>query len=213
MRRSIVGHALTVIARYSRSIRLGALISLSTAMNDYTTVESRVAATILERSTGTIEIDGTTYEIAPPSMATLILVSEIISTFPIVEKVDDKDRIYSALHYAKDFKQLGDMAAVLILGAKNLTERRERIIEKRRFFGLFKRRKKIVETVDRRAELASAILLNVRPKLLYDVIIERLKQNEITTFFAITTSLNAANILKPTKEEVVNSTTASGPQF
>lgn len=182
-------------------------------MNDYTTVESRVAATILERSTGTIEIDGTTYEIAPPSMATLILVSEIISTFPIVEKVRDEDRIYSALHYAKDFRQLGDMAAVLILGAKNLTEKRERIIVKRRFFGLFKSRKKIFETVDRRAELASAILLNVRPKLLYDVIIERLKQNEITTFFAITTSLNAANILKPTKEEVVNSTTASGPQF
>lgn len=180
-------------------------------MNNYTTVESRVAATILERSS-TIEIDGTTYEIAPPSMATLILISEIISTLPIVEKVDDNDRIYSALHYAKDFKQLGDIAAVLILGAKNLTEKRERIIEKRRFFGLFKSRKKIVETIDRRAELAKSILLNMRPSLLYEVIIARLKQNEITTFFAITTSLNAANILKPTKAEVVNSTTASGQQ-
>lgn len=186
--------------------------SLSLAMNNYTTVESQVAATILERNIGTIEVDGITYEIAPPSMATLILISEIISTLPIVEKVADGDRIYSALHYAKDFKQLGDIAAVLILGAKNLTEKRERIIEKRRCFGLFRSRKKVVETIDRRAELAKSILLNVRPSLLYDVIIARLKQNEITTFFAITTSLNAANILKPTKAEVVNSTTASGPQ-
>lgn len=169
-----------------------------------TTIESRVAATILERNVGSLDIDGETYEIAPPSLATLILVSEIISTLPIVEEVKDKDRIYSALHYAKDFKAIGDIAAVLILGAKNLTEKRECIVEKRRLFGLIRRRKTITVTINRRAQLAEQILQNVRPSILYDVIIARLKQNEITTFFAITTSLNAANILKPTKEEVVN---------
>lgn len=169
-----------------------------------TTIESRVAAAILERNIGTIDIDGESYDIAPPCLATLILVSEIISTLPIVEEVKDQDRIYSAMHYAKDFKAIGDIAAVLILGAKNLTEQRERIIEKRRLFGLIRSRKTITETIDRKAQLAKAILLNVRPSILYNVIIERLKQNEITTFFAITTSLNAANILKPTKTEVVN---------
>lgn len=169
-----------------------------------TSIESRVAAAILERNLATLEIDGESYDFAPPSLATLILVSEIISTLPVVEEVKKEDRLYSALHYAKDFKAIGDIAAILILGAKNLTERRERVIEKRSLFGLIRRRKKIVETIDRKAELAEKIILNVRPSILYNVIIERLKQNEIATFFAITTSLSAANILKPTKAEVVN---------
>lgn len=169
-----------------------------------TTIESRVAAAILERNLATLEIDGESYDFAPPSLATLILVSEIISTLPIVEEVKNDDRIYSALHYAKDFKAIGDIAAVLILGAKNLTEQRQRVIEKRCLFGLIRRRKTITETIDRRKELAEKIILNVRPSILYNVIIERLKHNEITTFFAITTSLNEANILKPTKAEVVN---------
>ena len=56
------------------------------AMNDKTTIESKVAATILERNI-TFEIDGEKYEIAPPSLATLILVSEIISTLPTFENL------------------------------------------------------------------------------------------------------------------------------
>ena len=173
-------------------------------METQTTIESRVAAAILERNLATLEIDGECYDFAPPSLATLILVSEIISTLPVVEEVKKDDRLYAAIHYAKDFRSIGDIAAILILGAKNLTEKRERVIEKRSLFGLIRRRKKIVEVIDRKAELAEKIILNVRPSILYNLIIERLKQNEIATFFAITTSLNAANILKPTKAEVVN---------
>lgn len=171
---------------------------------NYTTIESKVAAAILERKVGSIEIDGVTYEIAPPSLATLILVSEIISTLPTFESLDKKQWLDIVAHYAKDFKPLGDIAAVLILGAKNLTEKRERIIEHRKLFGLLKRREKVVETIDRKSELANAILLNVRPSVLNDMIIERLKQNEAASFFATITSLSAVNILKPTKEEVIN---------
>ncbi|QCD37156.1 MULTISPECIES: hypothetical protein [Muribaculaceae] len=172
-------------------------------MNDKTTIESKVAATILERNI-TFEIDGEKYEIAPPSLATLILVSEIISTLPTFENLDKKQWLDIVAHHAKDFKPLGEIAAVLILGAKNLTERREKIIEERKFFGLIKRRKKVVEIIDRKSELANAILLNVRPSELNDMIIERLKQNEAASFFAIITSLSAVNILKPTKAEVIS---------
>ena len=165
-------------------------------MNDKTTIESKVAATILERNI-TFEIDGEKYEIAPPSLATLILVSEIISTLPTFENLDKKQWLDIVAHHAKDFKPLGEIAAVLILGAKNLTE-------ERKFFGLIKRRKKVVEIIDRKSELANAILLNVRPSELNDMIIERLKQNEAASFFAIITSLSAVNILKPTKAEVIS---------
>lgn len=171
---------------------------------EYTTIESRVAATILERTVSTLEIEGVTYNIAPPTIGTLILASEIVSFFPQIDTVDDKQRIFMALFKAKDFKMLSDLAAVLILGSKRLTEEREVTVEKRHLFGLIKRKHRVKQNVDLRAELAKKILDNVRPSVLFEVIVKRLRDNEIMTFFAITTSLNAANILKPTKAEVVN---------
>lgn len=171
---------------------------------EYTTIESRVAATILERTVSTLEIEGVTYNIAPPTIGTLILASEIVSFFPQIDDVDDKQLIFMALFKAKDFKMLADLAAVLILGSKRLTEEREVTVEKRHIFGLIKRKHRVKQTVDLRAELAKKILDNVRPSVLFEVIVKRLRDNEIMTFFAITTSLNAANILKPTKAEVVN---------
>ena len=158
----------------------------------------------MERTVGTLEIEGVTYNIAPPTIGTLILASEIVSFFPQIDDVDDKQRIFMALFKAKDFKMLADLAAVLILGSKRLTEEREVTVEKRHIFGLIKRKHRVKQTVDLRAELAKKILDNVRPSVLFEVIVKRLRDNEIMTFFAITTSLNAANILKPTKAEVVN---------
>ena len=174
------------------------------ATSELTTIESRVAATILERSVGELEIEGVKYNIAPPTLGTLILASEIVSVFPDITDVEQSQRLFKALFIAKNFKPLADLAAVLILGAKHLTEEREVTVTQRKFFGLIKRKMKVKQTVDVRAELAEKILLNVRPSTLFDVIIKRLRDNEIMTFFAITTSLNAANILKPTKAEVVN---------
>lgn len=170
---------------------------------EYTTIESRVAATILERTVGTLEIEGVKYDIAPPTIGTLILASEIVSFFPKVEDVDDKQRIFMALFKAKDFEKLAELGAVLILGSKKQTEEREIIIVKRHLFGLIKRKQRVKQIVDLRAELAQKIFDNVRPSILFEVIIKRLRDNEIMTFFAITTSLNEANILKPTKAEVV----------
>lgn len=165
------------------------------------TIESRVASVILEKPTRTININGKEYAIGAPSLATLILVSEIISTLPIVEKTeDDEKRTYSVLHYAKDFRSLADIAAILILGAKNLIETREKKVIKKYLFGLIKKEKKVVETIDKKALLAKEILYNVSPSELFRTIIEKLKENEVGIFFVITTSLSEANLLKPTRE-------------
>lgn len=169
----------------------------------YTTIESRVAATILERSVASLEIDGIRYDVAPPTLGTLVLASEIVSIFPQVTDVADNQRLFKALFTAKDFSRLAELTAVLILGAKRQFEEREEIITKRYLFGLIKRKRKTKRTVDVRAELAEKILHSVRPSVLFDIIVRRLRDNEIMTFFAITTSLNAANILKPTAAEVV----------
>lgn len=82
------------------------------------TIESKVASAILERPVASIELEGVKYDIAPPSIATLILVSEIVSTLPEVKPVSGDKILYSVLHIAKDYRALGDIVAVLILGAK-----------------------------------------------------------------------------------------------
>lgn len=164
------------------------------------TIESKVAAAILEKPIATIELEGVKYNIAPPSISTLILVSEIVSTLPQIENVPNDKIVYSALHHAKDFKQLGDIVAVLILGAKGLTDTVTRKVVKKRFFGLIKSETEETVTIDRKAELAKIVLDNIRPSVMLNIIVRRLNDLEIGDFFGITTSLSETNLLKPTKE-------------
>lgn len=74
--------------------------------------------------------------------------------------------------------------------------------EKRYLFGLIRRKTETTIKVDKKAELAKIILENVSPTTLFNVVVQRLQDMEIGSFFAITTSLSEANILKPTKEVV-----------
>lgn len=164
-----------------------------------TTIESQVASAVLERKVASIEIDGKTYEIAPPTLATLILVSELVSMLPVVERVPNNKIVDSVLHYAKDYRALGDICAVLILGAKNLVQEVEET-HTRRILWLFKRRYTVKRAIDRKAELSRLITDNMRPSVVFDVIVKRLQDMEVGSFFSITTSLSEANILKPTKE-------------
>lgn len=162
------------------------------------TIESRVASAILERPTGIIEIAGQEYRVAPPTLATLILVSEIVSTLPVVDNTANPDtRIHSVLHHARNYKALGDIAAVLILGAKAIRDEERQNSRPNRWHSFIRRKKR---TVSRREALAEAILENISPQKLFDIIISRLKEQEVGFFFLITTSLSEANLLKPTKE-------------
>lgn len=163
------------------------------------TIESQVATAILERAVGEVTIEGKTYKIGSPSVATLILVSELVATLPVVENVPQDKVLYSVLRHAKDFKPLGDICATLILGARGLTEQVEETVTQRKWW-LFKRTKKVVRTVDRRAELSRLILETMQPQDIFNIIVGRLNLMQVASFFAITTSLSEANILKPTKE-------------
>lgn len=164
------------------------------------TIESKVASAILEKPVGEIEIEGEVYKIAPPSIATIILVSEIISKLPVVNKVSNEEIVNSVLYHARFFRPLGNIAAILILGAKGLTEKRKKKIVKSYLFGLIKREKEIEIFVDKEKILAKQILENMRPSVLFNLVIRRLQDMEIGNFFGIITSLSDANILKATKE-------------
>jgi hypothetical protein len=166
------------------------------------TIESTVADTILEKEVATITIDGETYNIAPPTVATLILISQIVSRFPAVERVTGAAVVNSVLHHAKDFEALGELAAVMILGAKHLTETRTVVTYEKKWFGLRRIAHTHTETIDRKSILADKIMKSYSPTKLYDLIISRINNLDIASFFVITTSLAEANLLKPTKEVV-----------
>ena len=121
--------------------------------------------------------------------------------------------VQPCLAIAQDCAPIGEIAAILILGAKGLTEvSKEKLeVEERCLFGLF-RRKKAVEverTVDRKAELARELLEEHTPSELFTIITKLLATMELSDFFATTTFLIEINLLRQTKV-VENPTTASG---
>jgi hypothetical protein len=166
------------------------------------TIEQKVASAILQRDVATIEINGVAYNIAPPTLGTLIAVSEIVSTLPIVEKVPNNEVVNSVLKNARHFKGLGKIASTLILGAKPIFEERAIDDDKKSVLRWLRLAKKRTIKVCVQDELAEIITHNVSPSVLFEIVVKRLKDMEVGTFFSITTSLSEANLLKPTKEVV-----------
>lgn len=172
-------------------------------------IESKISRTILELPASEIDIDGVVYPVSPPSLATLILVSEIVADIPVVN--GETDNITSeVLRVAKDFKLLGDIAAVVILGAERIKEKH--IVSIKRFktkekFSFIKMRKVLtrveyVEYKEERFVLAERIIDTCRPSLINHVIVKRFKEMEVSDFFGLITSLYDVNLLKPTREVI-----------
>ena len=166
------------------------------------TIEQKVASAILQRDVAQIEINGRVYNIAPPTIGTLIAVSELVSTLPVVEKVPSTEVVNSVLKNARHFKSLGKIAATLILGAKPIIEQRDITPQKKCALWRFLAQKRHIVPVNLQNELAEIILDNVSPSVLFNIVLQRLKDMDVTNFFFITTSLSEANLLKPTKEVV-----------
>lgn len=167
-------------------------------------LEQKVSQTILQKPVE-LTIGGEIYQVSPPSTATLILASELICELPVV-KLDENDILIETLYIAKDCKVLGDILAVLILGAKNLKTTKE--ITQKSFWRLIE--KKTVVEIDSQKELAEKLLLNLSPRELNNLLAELLKKMHIADFFGLTTSLLEINLLRRTREVEM---TASGQQL
>lgn len=165
------------------------------------TIEQKVGDAVLQQPKE-IDINGRHFTIAPPSVSTLILASEAISQLPQVN-LDSNNIVEEVLFIAKDCRVLGEIIAILILGAKGLKE--TVTTRKKRFFGLFTRF--VSETVDRKAELSKWLLEELDTAQLNKLIFELLKDFNLGDFFGTTTFLIEINLLRPTK---VVETTVSG---
>lgn len=173
--------------------------------NNQNTIENLVSKAVQQEPLGTIKIGGRAYTIDRPRVRTVIKVSELISTLPGVntQAKDIMTQIIEGLKAAKDSEVVGEIAAVLILGAKHLTE--ERVIEKKRLFGLI--RTTTTTVVDRKKELADELLLELGSDELQELITECLSYQKVHHFFGLIASLYEVNLLKPTGEAEM---TASG---
>ena len=172
------------------------------------TTEARVAQTILQQPVE-ITIGAKTYSVAPPSVATLILASEVVSRMP-QEHLNEEKVMEETLSIAKDCRELGELAAILILGAKHINdieERREKR-KKRHLWGLFHttHTEVVVETAKER--LSRELLEDLTPRELHSTIAQILLKMQVGDFFGLTTFLTEINLMRPTKVETA--ATASG---
>lgn len=172
------------------------------------TIESKVAQTILQQPKK-ITIGDKTYNIAPPSVATLILVSASVSRLPHIH-LDDKKIMEETLSVAKDCHELGDIAATLILGAKHINDPVEsRHTEKKRhLWGLFHTKRTTVKVETRKEHLSRELLEDLTPRDLHNLIAQSLVEMQVGDFFGLTTFLTEINLMRPTKVET--EVTASG---
>lgn len=171
--------------------------------------EQRVADTILQEPT-IIKVGEKEYAVAPPSTATLILVSAAVSHLPRIQ-LDENRLVQDVLGAAKDCAAIGDIVAVMILGAKHVKDEAVRIEERTvtRCFGLFKRKKRVEVRESKREQLARELLENLSPRELQSVLAQILGTLGVGDFFGLTTFLLEVNATRPTK---VGNQTVSGQQ-
>lgn len=160
-------------------------------------IEKKVAETILQQP-AEIHIGKKTFYAAPPSVATLILVSEAVSRLP---ELSNDNIMGETLTKAKDCRPLGEIVATYILGAKavNDTVEVKRKMQRRYLFGLIKRTTTVKQTVSRKDALADEVLETLTPKELNLLTAQILQQMQIGDFFGLTTFLTGVNLTRPTK--------------
>lgn len=168
------------------------------------TIEERTAETILQQPKA-VEIDGKCYEIAPPTTATLILVSGMISRLPQfgeLDKLQGEDMLFHALANAKDCEKVAEIAAVMIVGAKEY--------KKSHLQSLLQQSQKqsLLRRIFRKESLFDKVknaVLNSSPKKLDEIIGVCLQGMQVQDFFLVTTFLNKVNLTKQTKSKTTQS--------
>ncbi len=163
-------------------------------------ISRKAAETILQKPVE-VMAGGRRYIVEHPSVATLIMASEAISRLPDI-RPDKDDVLKSSIALAPQCRTLGEVAAVLILGAREAD--RPDPSWRRRLF-----RRGPVPT--KKEVLAKELMEGLTAGELYRAVAAILAKMEIGDFFALTTFLSEINLLRPTKVAAgTTGATASG---
>lgn len=156
-------------------------------------VQKRVTDVILEKSKSAM-LGGKQYRVAPPTIGTLIMVSEMISDLPEFESTGkESDVMRVVLANAQNSRPVCEICAVLILGAKKL-------------------KKHPVLGQMRLKRLTRKIFMNASPKEVQRMLRATIYGLELSDFFSLTTFLKGLNVTEPTKVETETEATVSGQQ-
>jgi hypothetical protein len=162
------------------------------------TIERTVEEAVLEKKNVCLSIDGHDFPIAPPTLATLVSVSALVSELPDIKSNDVLTEVLSTAQ--KSAVIIAKVTAMLILGAKRV----EQCIPikdaaKSHKNGIFGWIRDIHSDISEYDYLTKIILDNCSPTTLQGIITNRLNDLQIASFFGITVSLNTKNITAPTK--------------
>jgi len=161
------------------------------------TIETKTAETVLE-TPFSVSVGGKSYEVARPTLSTLIEVSKFISQLPeSIETVEQNDDaiLKEVLSIAFDCGYLGDIVAILILGSKGIKPTTKAITVKK--YGFIPIKKTI--SVNPQAELSQIILEELDPKELFNMTISLLHKLEVAFFLSTLIFLKGVNLLRKTK--------------
>ena len=166
--------------------------------NKSKTIEQMVADEILERKEA-ITINGKTYRVAPPCIATLVMASEEFSKIPNLN-ISRENAAMDIIREARRAKDICRPLAVLILGAERIEED-ERYNNTTWWRKLLRRRRNVVSRLARELSHAKAGEIT-------DALAKLIARQDIGDFFALSTFLSAVHVTKPAKVET--KTTQSG---
>lgn len=149
-------------------------------------IEQIIGEAILQ-DTIEIKLRGKVYNIGKPTTSTIIEVSKYVSRFPVIPILkDEKKELEFVLAYAKDCGMLGNLAAVLLLGKKNM-------ITTKKFLGITYKKINNVKI------LAEVLLDDFSSEELSLITAEALGAQRVGFFLDTITTLNGANLLRKTK--------------
>lgn len=155
-----------------------------------------VSADVILEEKKNIVLGETTYDVAPPTIGTLIRASKYIGRLPKVSKVTDDNYLQVALSVAEDCKALPYVFAVFILGNKKIEQ------SIRGFEGHVRRLLKR----DKLCLLAKKIGNESTPKQLNHALKTMLGDMQLAFFLSTITFLSEVNMLKTTKIQTTEAT-------
>ena len=155
-------------------------------------IESKTASTVLQDQFK-VKVGTEVYKVAPPTLNTIIRVSELIAKLP---KEENQDVLIWSLDNAKQARVIGDIVATIVLGANNLDKE---VVRVKSFLGF--RYKKKVSLYKEIKEQAIGMEYEPLSNLLVGLFKEGL---DVDAFFLLTTFLRGQNILKRTKETTLS---------
>ncbi len=152
-------------------------------------IEEKVSKAVLQEKEP-ITINGKNYEVAPPSIATLMLVNKEIAVLP-KEVLDDKQLFQEVFKNIAFGENIAKSLAIMILGAKRI---------KSFWRNIFRRKTEL--------EQLTEDILNAEISEILTKYVKIMSSMQVQDFFMLITFLNEITLTKPTKKVI--KTTASG---